>query len=123
VELRGKLRARGYALDQIEPLLQSLRDRNLLSDARMAECYVASRLERGFGPLHIRQALRKRGISDLLIEQFLGVYSQEDWLAQMTQVVEKKFGTHRPRNRQERARRIRFLQYRGFPPALIHHFL
>lgn len=95
----------------------------MLSDARMAECYGAARLEKGFGPLYIRQALRERGISDALIGQFLDGYSQEDWLAQMARVVERKFGPHRPRNRQEWARRLRFLQYRGFPMELIHRFL
>jgi regulatory protein len=88
----------------------------------MAEAYVAERLRKGFGPLRVRQELRERGVADALIEPHLD-RTRHEWLALMAQVHDKKFGATRPEDARERGRRARFLEYRGFPSALIARYL
>lgn len=88
----------------------------------MAEVYVAERLRKGFGPLRVRQELRRRGLADALIEPHLDRPPQQ-WLELMAAVQEKKFGSQRAADRKELARRARFLEHRGFPAELIVRLL
>ncbi|MCU0833615.1 MAG: recombination regulator RecX [Chromatiaceae bacterium] len=121
-ELARKLAARGYEPTEVDGVLDELCTRGLLSDARMAEVYVAERLQKGFGPLRLRQELHERGVADELVDPLLE-QDPQDWLARMAQVSAKKFGAGRPADAKEWTRRARFLQYRGFPPELVARFL
>lgn len=122
-QLQDKLRARGYAPDEIGPVLKALTREGLLSDARFVEAFVHSRRERGSGPLKIRAELRQRGIED---EALIAAWLDErdpDWLAQAETVREKRFGPALPADYREKARQMRFLQYRGFTPEQIRRVL
>jgi regulatory protein len=99
-----------------------LAEGGLLSEERLAEAYVAERLRKGFGPLRVREELRRKGLADALIEPHLSL-STGEWLAHLETAAEKKFGPGPVRDRKEAARRARFLEYRGFPPALIARYL
>lgn len=98
--------------------MEQLAGKGLLSDRRFAESYVRSRVERGFGPLRIRQELRQRGVDDALVEASLDPY-REGWLQCLIRVHDKRFGGGLPADVTEMARRARFLEYRGFAPDLI----
>jgi SOS response regulatory protein OraA/RecX len=67
-ELARKLRARGYAADAIDAVLDQLERDDLLSESRLVEHYVAERLHKGFGPVRIRFELREKGLSDARID-------------------------------------------------------
>ncbi len=121
-ELERKLRERGYSEQAVSPVIADLTDRGLLSEARMAEVYVSERLRKGFGPLKVRQELRRKGVPDALIDPHLCKSSQE-WLELMRVVDEKKFGSQRSADPGELARRARFMEYRGFPADLIRRLL
>ena len=121
-ELERKLCARGHSGSGVREVLADLCDRGLLSEARMAESYVAERLRKGFGPLKVRQELRRKGLADALIDPVLSKSTQE-WLDLLADVHDKKFGTERASDPRELARRARFLEYRGFPVELIGRFL
>jgi len=88
----------------------------------MAEAYVEERVRKGFGPIRIRQDLRKRGLSDSLIAHYLKKSTQE-WVDSMADAHDKKYGSNRGNDAKERAKRARFLEYRGFPADLIAAFL
>ena len=61
----------------------------------------------------IRQDIRQKGIADNLFQAGLEE-SDVDWFALALDVARRKFG-HRPaEDQRERARRLRFMQYRGF---------
>jgi regulatory protein len=94
----------------------------LIDEDRLAETYVAERLNKGFGPLRIRQELRGKGLSDELIAPHLRL-AQQDLLALLAAAHDKRFGPAAAAEARERARRGRFLEYRGFPPDLIARFL
>jgi regulatory protein len=121
-ELARKLAARGHDPAEVETALEELCTGGLLSDARMAEVYVAERLSKGFGPLRVRQELYERGVADELADPLLDLPAHE-WIARMTKVAAKKFGPHHPVDAKGRARCARFLEYRGFPADLIARFL
>ena len=98
--------------------MAELKQEGSQSDGRFTDSYIYHRIQRGYGPLRIRQELRERGIEDGLISSALDE-SGEDWISRLTDVHAKKFGASIPADRRERARQSRFLQYRGFPSEQI----
>lgn len=121
-ELERKLGACGYAAAEVERFVEDLAERDLVSDRRMVETYVAERVRKGFGPVRIRQELRHRGLPDELIEAYLE-RSPQKWVAALSQAHDKRFGPGRACDDKARAQQARFLEYRGFPAELIADFL
>lgn len=112
-ELRGKLQARMDDTDSLDDVLDRLEQDELLSDQRFAEAFVRSRINRGQGPVRLRQELMQRGVTEALAHQ--AIESQGcDWFALAEEVAERRFGSEPASERRELARRLRFLQYRGF---------
>lgn len=112
-ELQNKLLIRKYDREVIEKVLDELRQMDLQSDIRFAQSYTRMKMARGFGSIRIRQELHDRGIADNLIEECLAI-SLDEWMREIVKVRSKKFGAKAPRNYEERAKQMRFLQYRGF---------
>ena len=114
-ELYQKLRKRfgAEAESEIDTELDRLTEENLLSDERFAESYIRQRSGKGYGPDRIRQELRQKGLDGGLLE--IAMESAEvDWVAIATEVRLKKFGPAQPGDFKEKARQLRFLNYRGF---------
>jgi regulatory protein len=119
LELRRKLADRFPDAD-FDALLSRLQELNYQSDRRFAEIFTRSRIQRGQGPLRIRRDLQQRGIGNELI---LNALEQQnaDWYQLAAEQLERKFrapiSAALPRDQQlrERARRQRYLAYRGFP--------
>jgi regulatory protein len=121
-ELQRKLSSRGYPADVVSAVLDDLAERGLQSDERYTEQYVALRTRKGYGPLRIRAELGERGVPETLIEAWLDP-RDPDWRARLREVASAKFGADRPIDRKEMARRVRFLEYRGFAADQIRRFL
>lgn len=121
-ELTRKLLRRGDPEDAVNAVLDALSAEGLLDEARLLEVYVAERLDKGFGPLRIRQELRDKGLADAEITPHLAL-DETDLLALMTSAASKRFGHEPPTTRAELAKRARFLEYRGFPAHLIVQLL
>lgn len=122
LELSRKLVARGFALDQIQPVLDRLAADGALDESRLVEHYIAERAAKGFGPLRIRAALLEKGIHDALVDPQLQAIA-DDWPAYMAEIYDRRFGSEPPPDRAEYARRGRFLEQRGFPSDMIRRFL
>jgi regulatory protein len=112
-ELRKKLRRRFSDEQQLETQLQKLVDEKLQSDERFAESFARMRAGRGYGPARVRQDMREKGVSDTDIARAFEA-AELDWDALASQVLHKKFGAKGPADLKEKAKRIRFMQYRGF---------
>jgi regulatory protein len=112
-ELRRKLLSRGYPPDTVEPVIQKLAGKRLVSDERFTSSFVHTHAKRGQGPVRIRAALRQQGISDSQVEEALQC-AGVDWVQLAREVRRRKFGAAAPRGLGERAKQARFLQYRGF---------
>ena len=119
-ELRNKLKRRfsdeaieSVAVDVIDEQICRLTGENLQSDSRFAESYARQRADKGYGPVRLREELRERGVSESDVDVALEELEM-DWGALAARVIERKFGTDAPADIKERARRVRFMQYRGF---------
>jgi regulatory protein len=112
-ELKQKLAKRFKSADLVDEQLERLADEGLQSDTRFAESFVRQRYNNGYGPLRIRQELGQKGVPDSDIE---GAMSSQDydWYASAKAVLERKFGPERAADLREKAKRSRFMQYRGF---------
>ena len=116
-EMVNKLLVKGFEPSLIENVVEQLVAERLLSDERFVEAFVRSRSNRGYGPRRIEAELRERGISDELSDERLAAGPSEeetDWVARAAEVRRRKFGEELPKDFQERARQMRYLEYRGF---------
>ncbi|MGH8319363.1 MAG: regulatory protein RecX [Steroidobacteraceae bacterium] len=111
-ELSARLQAAGCDLQVATRVIAQLVQERLLNDARHAERYVASRAERGQGPVRIAAQLASLGAPRELIDAALD--SGPDWRAVADTVRRRKFGAASPGSWADKARQARFLQYRGF---------
>jgi regulatory protein len=111
-ELCRRLRAHGFMEEVIRTVSAELKHEGLLSDARYAQHYVAYHAARGQGPLRIGAELRRAGLAAELVEAALE--QGPDWRALARKVCRDKFGAEVPAQWSQKARRARFLQYRGF---------
>ncbi len=110
-ELRQKLQARDFDPHTIDEVVTELQIDKLLSDERFAESYVRAKVHKGIGPVRLRQELRDHRIDDDTIQRYL---QEQQWQQLAAQVRQKRFGAALPDSFEERARQMRFLQYRGF---------
>ncbi len=112
-ELFNKLRKKGFAEKDIEPLLASLIHENLLNHERFIENYIHFRAEKGFGPLRIQAELSERGIGEELIDHHLKI-TDNAWFVKVRDVWRKRFKNQLPEDFKTRAQQSRFLYSRGF---------
>jgi regulatory protein len=112
-DLRRKLVAKGHPPEAIEPVIQKLVGKRLVSDDRFTASFVHYHSKRGQGPVRIRAALRQQGVADSQVNEALRC-AEVDWLQLAREVRRRKFGAATPRSLGERAKQARFLQYRGF---------
>ena len=112
-ELIRKLADKGFDRDAAEEAVRRLTDDGLQSDSRFAESFVQSRINQGKGPVRIRLDLSQKGIGDSVTELALEE-ADPDWRALAREQRIKKFGPDLPGDFKEKARQMRFLQYRGF---------
>ena len=112
-ELRQKLRRRFPKDELVQIEIERLAQENLQSDARFAEAFLLQRADRGYGFMKVRQELRDRGLSDSEINRAVDD-AEVDWSELAREVYNKKFGAESASDLSERAKRSRFMQYRGF---------
>ena len=117
-EIKRKLRDRGYDSELALEVVDDLTQRRLLSDERFAEMFIRSRAERGQGPVRLRAELRQLQIPSEQIDRLL-VAAEVDWIELARSVRLRKFGKQAANSLGERAKQVRFLQYRGFTAAQI----
>ena len=117
-ELLNKLLVKGWAKDDILAVIDELILQGWQSDLRYAESYARHRIHKGYGPVWITYELRKNGVDavnlDGIVQQTTG-----SWMDVLEQVYSKKYGHDAALNRNEWAKRTRFLMQRGFSGTMI----
>ena len=108
--LEANLEAKAELITEI---LQQLRDENLQSDQRFVESYIRHRSARGYGPDRVRQELRQKGAASELVDEEMQC-CEINWRELARDARSKRFGEALPEDYTEKARQLRFLQYRGF---------
>ncbi len=103
----------------VEEVIQLCQEENWQSDERYIEQSVRSLMEKGQGPIKIRQKLQQACSNSSLIDAYLDIDIQ-NWLEVARGVMLKKYGDlSKPKSRNEQAKRMRFLQSRGFSSEVI----
>lgn len=132
-QLRQKLLDKDCDPDMVSDLLDEFADKGYQSDERCAHMLIRESVRRGRGKRHINQSLKKAGIDlpyslDELIDQAgadsisdgtilddeTSAQSEINWLKLAIEARCKKYGNTTPKDPKEKARQLRFLQYRGF---------
>ena len=107
-ELARKLSPHAQSEEILEGLLRELESKKQLSNERFAEIR-AHWLARKYGAAKIRHDLKAKGVVDELVERV----SDEGELGRALAILTRKY-REPASTREERARRARFLQSRGF---------
>ena len=117
-ELLAKLALRGFGRDDAQPVIDGLAEQGWQDDLRYAESYARFRIQKGYGPIRVRHELKQNGIAAFDLESIV----QEEagsWMALLEQVYSKKYTDDTALDRNEWAKRSRFLLHRGFSGAMI----
>ncbi|HXI36712.1 MAG TPA: recombination regulator RecX [Burkholderiales bacterium] len=116
-ELARKLAPHAESPQAVETVLDDLANRRQLSDERYAE--VRSHwLSRKYGAAKIRQDLKAHGVAEAVIERV----SADGDLEKAKAILARKYRAVAT-TRDEKARRARFLQSRGFSYEIIRKVL
>ncbi|HEX5091719.1 MAG TPA: recombination regulator RecX [Burkholderiales bacterium] len=116
-ELARKLAPRAESREALEQLLDALTAKKQLSDERYAEARVY-RLARKYGAARIRAELRAKGVEESVAERA----SRGSELERARGILARKYRMP-VASPLERARRMRFLQSRGFSHDTIRALL
>lgn len=137
-ELKQKLLAKNCNPQAVEELLTEFKQEGYQSDERMTLALIKDGINKNHGIIRIFQTLKKHGLStissanqinawiethseffgDLNLnttqEQQITENFEVDWLIKAVELRVKKYGNAIPTTPKEKARQLRFLQYRGF---------
>jgi regulatory protein len=117
-ELARKLAPRAESAEGLQALLSELEGKKQLSDERFA-AERARVLSRKFGAARIRQDLKSKGIAEEISGRLV---SNSEELEKARAILERKY-REPAATREERAKRMRFLQSRGFSSEIIFSLL
>ena len=112
-EIRNKLTKREFDSSEIEQAIAELIQGDWLSDERFAEAYIRMRQLKGFGPIRISIELNERGVKESIVETYLHA-GETSWSQTLVEQYKKKYKNKAIEDYSDKAKRIRFLQYRGF---------
>ena len=116
-ELARKLAPHAESPQALEAVLDELAQRKQLSDERYAETRAHS-LSRKYGAAKVRQDLKAHGVADAVIARV----STEGDLEKAKAILARKY-RNAATTREEKAKRARFLQGRGFSYDVVARLL
>jgi regulatory protein len=117
-QLMRKLQAR-FGTELTQTILQDLALKGWQSDLRFAQGFYRESIRLGRGPIRIGYELKQKGISAEVmqaVEAWLdsGEDLHVDWCALAQEVYSRKYGETPIKEVQEKQKRMRFMQARGF---------
>lgn len=135
-ELRQKLLDKDQDPQKVEALLDEFAEKGYQSDWRTAMMLIREGMRKGRGRERIRQDFYKRKLEvPSNIDELIDMASSEsdefadfidedapeegvDWLRLAVEARVRKYGAELPESQKEKARQLRFLQYRGFKSGI-----
>ena len=117
-ELLNKLLIKGFNKDDILAVIEELALQGWQNDLRYAESYARHRIQKGYGPISVTYELRQNGIDAVNLEDIVQK-AAGSWMELLEQVYNKKYGHDSLLDRNEWAKRSRFLMQRGFSGTMI----
>ena len=124
-EVRDKLYEWGLWPDAVENIIVQLIGNNFLNEERFANNYVRGKFnQKGWGRIKIKQGLKFKKIPDVLIKKALKTIDGDDYIAMLTNVINKKAALLTDKD--DYKRRYKLQQYalgRGYESDLISDIL
>lgn len=109
----------GLMASLISDVIEHCQQNNWQSDERFVEQAIRSYVNKGHGPLKIKQKLQQACADSGLISAYLD-WDEAEWVELAQAALDKKYGDcHKPAQQKEQAKRMRFLQSRGFSPSTV----
>lgn len=121
-ELAQKLLSKGFLSSEVEQAILYCQQYGYIDDLRYTFSVIRQHISKGHGERRIRQSLQQNRVSDDVISTAF-TQIDVDWFELAKQTAEKKFHSLVDIDRKEQAKRIRFLQYRGFSFEQIQYAL
>lgn len=116
-ELRQKLLHKFSDPQRTEETIAWVSELGYLNDERFAGMFVRSSIGKGRGPERISRELQQKGVASTVIADALAE-NETDWVSLAEEILSRKF-PHPVQDYKDKAKRMRFLQYRGFSMAHI----
>jgi regulatory protein len=113
LELKQKLKQKGASVEQSANLLDWAQQRNYQSELRYARMQINAKLHKGYGWFYISQFCAQQGINKELQQQLLEELNI-DWFEVATSAYRKKYADKPIADYQDKLKRMRYLQSRGF---------
>lgn len=120
-ELRQKLLQKFGDPQRAEEIIAWVCELGYLNDERFAGMFVRSSISKGRGPERISRELQQKGVANTVIETAL-LENETDWVSLAEDILNRKFPAP-PVDYKEKAKRMRFLQYRGFTMSHISELM
>ena len=122
LELAQKLRLRQFDNELIEPALDKLVEQQWLCDERFARIQVRQHVFKRHGPMRIRMELKRKGVDEHIIELALEE-DETDWFELALACYASRFRGRAIDDIKEKAKRVRYLQSRGFNSEQVRYAL
>lgn len=121
-ELIFKLTQKGFDEKSVRTQLKLFVEKDVQSDRRFTESFIRSKAQKGVGWGRIEMELQRHNISQETVSQ-AEVEADVDFYQVAAQVYEKKYALKPYKDWQEKQKRMRFMQYRGFNTDQIQYVL
>lgn len=120
-EVRNKLYEYGLYTDAVNEEISNLIQENFLNEERFARAFVRGKFSiKKWGRAKIKQALYPHQLSDYILKKAFSEIDEEDYLATLRQIIEKKSREVKLKNEFQRNGKIaQYAISRGFEPELV----
>jgi regulatory protein len=113
-ELTRKLKDKGADDDYIDVLLDWCKSKGYLDDMRYCESFIRQQVNKGLGLKRVIAEVSKKGLDKTYILQLIDE-QEVDWYQIAQNTYQKKYSYHESSlEYKEKAKRIRYMMYRGF---------
>ena len=112
-EVQSKLKLKGFESVEIEKTLDRCESSGFIDDKRYAELLIRSHINKGHGPIRIRQVMAQKGLAKDEIDLALDSCDY-DWFELAQKKSLKKYSNTPIENHRDRAKRTRYLLGQGF---------
>jgi regulatory protein len=112
-KFRQKLKDKEADEEQIELIVTEFIDNSWLSEQRYCDAFVRSRIAKGQGKMRIKADAQQKRLDQDCLHQALES-NEPDWFAVAQQTYNRRYGDKPMGDAKEKAKRMRFMQYRGF---------
>lgn len=104
--------------EYVDRVIRRLSDNYYLNDTQLITNLIDKHTRKLHGPTRIKQEIRQKGFPQELIDQKIEE-SGIDWYSMAKEASIKKFFDTPPSEQKEKAKQIRYLQYKGFSMDMI----